>query len=363
MSPPASGRAPTRPRFPAPTPAPPRSAGSTSIPPSSRVSWPRGRGRRARRCRTPPRSRAGRRSTGRAPRRRAARSGSNERRRRTLARSRRVARHAQQLVAVRRGPSPARGRSRRSRAATNWRATPESGMPRASPTARLRRSRGSPTCQSPVPALSMPICFVQPRLASTRWRITASAVGERQMLPRQTKQTRDHRPPRPASRSPYRRSRLRLARGGAPRRRRLLGGSLVVARSASARRPATPDRSRSPLPRPARPRPRPADPDVAVGVAGASARAGRPWRPRARPPATSDFSMGALSFGERISKSSTWNEPRALTTIRFCSRFSISSRNARSVVASTCATSGWTSTSTVSPSIRSPCRRSSRSSS
>ena len=45
------------------------------------------------------------------------------------------------------------------------------------------------------------------------------------------------------------------------------------------------------------------------------------------PAATSDFSIGVLSFGERISKSSTWNEPRALTTIRFCSRFSISSRN------------------------------------
>ena len=79
-------------------------------------------------------------------------------------------------------------------------------------------------------------------------------------------------------------------------------------------------------------------------------------------PAGRDLGLldGRFSLGDRISKSSTWNEPRALTMIRFCSRFSISSRNGRSVVASTWATSGWTSTMTVSPSTRSPCRRSSR---
>jgi hypothetical protein len=72
---------------------------------------------------------------------------------------------------------------------TNWRAAPESGIPRASPTARLRRSRACPTCQSPVPALSIAIRSASPARL-TRWRITASAVGERQMFPRQTKQIR-----------------------------------------------------------------------------------------------------------------------------------------------------------------------------
>ena len=135
-------------------------------------------------------------------------------------------------------------------------------------------------------------------------------------------------------------------------------------RSSPRRRPATPGSTAlAPPPRPAPPRPRPAAPGAGAAGAAACLRAARPSRPRAPPPAISDFSMGALSLGDRISKSSTWNEPRALTTIRFCRRFSISSRNGRSVDCSTCATSGWTSTSTVSPSTRSPCRRSSRKSS
>ena len=88
------------------------------------------------------------------------------------------------------GPSRSRGRSGRSRARVNCRATPDSGIPRALPTAWLRLSRCPPTCQSPVPALSIWIRPVSPA-ASTRCRITASAVGDRQMLPRQTKQITD----------------------------------------------------------------------------------------------------------------------------------------------------------------------------
>src|SRR5450432_132037 len=62
-------------------------------------------------------------------------------------------------------------------------------MPRAAPTAWLRLSRGSPTCQSPVPALEIATRADRPA-SFTTWRMTASAVGDRQMLPRHTKQTR-----------------------------------------------------------------------------------------------------------------------------------------------------------------------------
>jgi hypothetical protein len=71
----------------------------------------------------------------------------------------------------------------------------------------------------------------------------------------------------------------------------------------------------------------------------------------------------AFSPGEWISKSSMWNEERAFTTSRFCRRFSRSSMNPWSVVESTSATSGCASMTMVSVSIRSPCRRISRSSS
>ena len=55
--------------------------------------------------------------------------------------------------------------------------------------ARVRRSGGSPTCQPPVPALSISTCAVSLASSSSR-RIVASAVGDRQMFPRHTKQTR-----------------------------------------------------------------------------------------------------------------------------------------------------------------------------
>src|SRR5260370_36078607 len=101
-------------------------------------------------------------------------------------------------------------------------------MPRALPVAWLRWSRGSPMCQSPVPALSMTMRSCRPA-AFTRWRITASAVGERQMLARQTKQRRTGEAAiaAPASlpgfgRLGQRRWRSRWL-GGGGRRRRLVG--------------------------------------------------------------------------------------------------------------------------------------------
>ncbi len=61
--------------------------------------------------------------------------------------------------------------------------------PRARASWAARASGGSPTCQEPVPALSTSMSSDSPASA-TRWRITASAVGDRQMFPMQTKQTR-----------------------------------------------------------------------------------------------------------------------------------------------------------------------------
>ena len=192
-------------------------------------------------------------------------------------------------------------------------------MPRAAPTARLRRSRGSPTCQSPVPGAvdGDPVCPAPP--ASTRWRITASAVGERQMLPRQTKQTRTT-PPASAragasSRSASRPSRRAGGRVAGARASRLGARLRAVAAAGSAR--CRPPR----LPRVAPLRSCASASASASGsttlclflgqrrldlgrrtevraAAGAAAcrRAGRPCR-RAPPAATSDFSIGALSFG------------------------------------------------------------------
>src|SRR5699024_12798716 len=56
-----------------------------------------------------------------------------------------------------------------------------------SPASWARSSGALPTCQSPVPAESMKIRCERPA-ASTCARMTASAVGERQIFPRQTKQ-------------------------------------------------------------------------------------------------------------------------------------------------------------------------------
>ena len=56
------------------------------------------------------------------------------------------------------------------------------------------RSAASPACQPPVPALSISTACASP--ASSTWRRnTASAIGDRQMLPMQTKQTRYAMPP------------------------------------------------------------------------------------------------------------------------------------------------------------------------
>jgi hypothetical protein len=52
-----------------------------------------------------------------------------------------------------------------------------------------RSSGGAPTCQPPVPALSISTSAVRPS-SSTSARNTPSAVGERQMLPMQTNSTR-----------------------------------------------------------------------------------------------------------------------------------------------------------------------------
>src|SRR5215213_4373735 len=62
-------------------------------------------------------------------------------------------------------------------------------MPRAAAAAAARSSGELPTCQAPVPALSSSIACSS-SASATSCAITASAVGERQMLPRQTNRTR-----------------------------------------------------------------------------------------------------------------------------------------------------------------------------
>jgi hypothetical protein len=62
-----------------------------------------------------------------------------------------------------------------------------SSMPRRAASCRARLSASSPLCQAPVPALSIAICSRSPASA-TSLANTPSAVGERQMLPRHTKQ-------------------------------------------------------------------------------------------------------------------------------------------------------------------------------
>ena len=72
----------------------------------------------------------------------------------------------------------------------NWRARcDEPSWPRLASAARAPGSIASPTCQSPVPALSTTTAPSRPAAASSA-RSTVSAIGERQMLPRQTRQTR-----------------------------------------------------------------------------------------------------------------------------------------------------------------------------
>ena len=94
-----------------------------------------------------------------------------------------------------------RARLLRSMAVTrSYRREPGPGRT-AAPGAPLRRSRagtappwparsmGAPRCQSPVPALSTSTCPDRPARSSSSRSIT-SAIGDRQMLPRHTRQTR-----------------------------------------------------------------------------------------------------------------------------------------------------------------------------
>ena len=75
---------------------------------------------------------------------------------------------------------------------------PSSTMPRARAAAAARASGGLPTCHAPVPADSSSMLSCRP-LRSTSARITPSAVGERQMLPKHTNSTRFVCPSRPPS--------------------------------------------------------------------------------------------------------------------------------------------------------------------
>ncbi len=57
----------------------------------------------------------------------------------------------------------------------------------------MRSSAGSPTCQSPVPADSTTNRSDMPASAAS-WANTMPAMGERQMLPLQTNETRNGAP-------------------------------------------------------------------------------------------------------------------------------------------------------------------------
>src|SRR4051794_4507065 len=84
----------------------------------------------------------------------------------------------------------ARMRSKSSKSAgSTWRAAPVSSIPRRRAASVARASGGSPACQPPVPALSSSTRSSRPSSRSSL-RITPSAVGERQMLPMQTKRMR-----------------------------------------------------------------------------------------------------------------------------------------------------------------------------
>src|SRR3954452_24792660 len=81
-------------------------------------------------------------------------------------------------------------RSKRSKSSGEiCRAAPATAIPRRRAASVARASGGSPTCQPPVPALSSSMRSSRPA-SRTSERITPSAVGERQMLPMQTKRTR-----------------------------------------------------------------------------------------------------------------------------------------------------------------------------
>src|SRR4051794_20591560 len=77
-----------------------------------------------------------------------------------------------------------RSKSETSRRIT-WRACPARVTPLSCAAAVARASGALPTCQEPVPAESSSTRSLMPSSAATA-RITPSAVGERQMLPRQT---------------------------------------------------------------------------------------------------------------------------------------------------------------------------------
>src|ERR1700722_4882299 len=80
----------------------------------------------------------------------------------------------------------ARIRSKRWKSSSvTLRACPSSTTPRPAAAAADRSSGKLPTCQAPVPAESISISSRSPAW-KTRSRMTPSAVGERQMLPRQT---------------------------------------------------------------------------------------------------------------------------------------------------------------------------------
>ena len=121
----------------------------------------------ARRCRTPVEAVRPDRNRDRAPRRSpgSPRSASKARSRLHLGPGRRRRAPAAAARPGSGGPSPARSRSGRSRPAGTGGRCRSSGMPRRRPTSALRPSRGSPTCQSPVPALSITIWSLQARLA------------------------------------------------------------------------------------------------------------------------------------------------------------------------------------------------------
>src|SRR5438874_4318725 len=84
-----------------------------------------------------------------------------------------------------------RSKSSKSSSAT-VRAAPSSVMPRSRAAAAARESGGLPTCQLPVPAESISTSPSMPASRSSE-RMTPSAVGERQILPRHTKRMRTMR--------------------------------------------------------------------------------------------------------------------------------------------------------------------------
>ena len=162
-----------------------RSAASRADPPGP--GRPAAAGRRP--ARTPPGRRyKGRGPPGRARQRRPGRVEGQEQH--DPLRGLRVRGHAPQPRQVARVHGQPPGHSGRTRTART-----------AAPGARCRRSRAgkarpgppgpsaSPRCQSPVPALSTSTLPVRPARSSSA-RSTTSAMGDRQMLPRQTRQTR-----------------------------------------------------------------------------------------------------------------------------------------------------------------------------